>query len=66
LEREEGGRELRGGDGKRRGRRGGLLPLPVVSEDCVRLAECEKLFPSLGIVVYVRMELLAQLHISKQ
>jgi len=34
---------------------------PVVSEDCVRLAEREELFPGLGIVVYVRVELLAQL-----
>lgn len=34
---------------------------PVVSEDCVRLAEREELFPGLWIVAYVRMKLLAQL-----
>jgi len=40
---------------------GSDAPLSIICEDGVCLAECYKLFPCLWILVYVRMELLAQL-----
>jgi len=41
-------------------------PLSVVSEDCIRLAEREKLFPGLRLFVHIRVKLLAQLQKAEQ
>jgi hypothetical protein len=50
---------------KREEWKGTDAPLSVISEDCICLAEREELFPSLRLIVHIRVELFAQLQSKK-